>query len=75
MIRALFGVIIRFLLWFFAFYLVMHVIRAIARALSSPGEQNRVKGEQPGSVQGRPAAKPADYKDIQDASFSEVDEN
>lgn len=73
MLRALLGGIIRFLLWFFAFYLVMHAIRAIARAIFSTGKPDRVGGEKPEAVQGRPSVKPSDYSDVRDASFSDLD--
>jgi hypothetical protein len=73
MFRALLGGIIRFLLWFFAFYLVMHAIRAIARAFFSSGKSDRVGGEKHEAVQGRPSVEPSEYSDVREASFSDLD--
>jgi hypothetical protein len=73
MFRALLGGIIRFLLWFFAFYLIMHAIRAIARALFSSGKSNRVSSDKNEAVEGRPSVKPSEYSDVREASFSDLD--
>jgi flagellar biosynthesis/type III secretory pathway M-ring protein FliF/YscJ len=74
MIRALFSSLIRLLIWFFAFYVVMAIVRSVVRAFSPrPGSSDEPAGtDKP--VGGRPEGKPVNYGDVKDATFSDVPE-
>ncbi len=73
MFRALLGSILRVLLWFFAFYLIAHFIRTVARALFGSNRDGQVDGKpRPGEVHGADAEPRQSYRDVQDASFQDL---
>ena len=79
MIRFLVGGVFRILIWFFAFYLVMHLVRGIIHAIfprttQTPGPPTTPPPTGESGVGGRQVAPPARYTDVQDAKFSDLND-
>jgi len=72
MIRIVLGGLLRLLLWFVAFYLVVTVVRAVIRALFPSSRPMRRQDDSSASAQGAPAKRPEEYGDVKDARFSDV---